>query len=319
MLSVNTNPDQYYKFVKEFRKILGWKLGGSKVSRNLVTTVGQNDKCYNFPFRVPLSSFKLGPPITSYGCIAKHGEEYLLVKRRDTPDYSDFVRGLYNWSQLYFYFMNMTDEEHQRLIKYDFDTLWNDLSHPSPCFQTKTMYDMGKSSFDKIKDKLPEILKLIPSNRGSEADLWLFPKGKIEYRTTEGASEPETPLECALREFEEETNGLNLVEEQILFECPFVEEYTGTNSKNYKTEYYVFDLPGKCDLVQFPKKQSSIRHISDGEISEIKWVHKNDLHKHINKRRLDLINQVECNLPCQPSQKCKDDWKEKGNLEILFD
>ena len=74
-------------------------------------------------------------PITSSGVIAfrindKNEIQYLMMCRKDTLGYIDFLRGKYNiHDQQYINEMidQMTISEKQKLIEHDFDYLWNDL------------------------------------------------------------------------------------------------------------------------------------------------------------------------------------------------
>jgi 8-oxo-dGTP pyrophosphatase MutT (NUDIX family) len=60
---------------------------------------------------------------------------------------------------------------------------------------------------------------------------WEFPKGRRNYK--------EKDLDCALREFEEETgilsSKLNIIENVL----PFEETFIGTNHKSYKHKYFL--------------------------------------------------------------------------------
>ena len=76
-------------------------------------------------------------PITSYGLIAYHKDvtdtiRFCLFRRRDTFEYMDFIRGLWNDSTVKTLFVLMTKEERSRLRNYMFQELWDDLwiNHP---------------------------------------------------------------------------------------------------------------------------------------------------------------------------------------------
>jgi 8-oxo-dGTP pyrophosphatase MutT (NUDIX family) len=82
---------------------------------------------------------------------------------------------------------------------------------------------------------------------------WEFPKGRRNYL--------EKDLDCALREFEEETGipktTIKIIENII----PFEEIFIGTNNKSYKHKYFLAYTNSKCNLSNF---QSS-------EVSKIEW------------------------------------------------
>jgi ADP-ribose pyrophosphatase YjhB (NUDIX family) len=74
-------------------------------------------------------------PITSYGVIMfriapNQERQYLMIRRKDTLGYMDFMRGKYSVSnQKYILNMlqQMTVQEKEKLRKYTFDALWSDL------------------------------------------------------------------------------------------------------------------------------------------------------------------------------------------------
>ena len=76
---------------------------------------------------------------------------------------------------------------------------------------------------------LEEIVK--KSNTNWIETEWEFPKGRRNYK--------EKDLDCALREFEEETgisaSKLNIIENVL----PFEETFIGTNHKSYKHKYFL--------------------------------------------------------------------------------
>ena len=76
-------------------------------------------------------------PILSYGIILYHREvdsdEYriILVERKDSLSYIEFIRGRYknpsNYEYIQLLISRMTEKEKKRLLKNDFDTLWKEL------------------------------------------------------------------------------------------------------------------------------------------------------------------------------------------------
>ena len=74
-------------------------------------------------------------PITSVGIIvfrinAEGIREYLLIRRKDSIGYVEFMRGKYNiYSKIYLVniISEMTLEEKHRILNNDFDTLWRNL------------------------------------------------------------------------------------------------------------------------------------------------------------------------------------------------
>ena len=74
-------------------------------------------------------------PITSVGIIAfrknKEGKyEYLMIRRKDTIGFMEFVRGkyqLYNKSYIKNIMAEMTNLEKHKILTMDFHNLWNDI------------------------------------------------------------------------------------------------------------------------------------------------------------------------------------------------
>lgn len=336
--------DNFRQFIQDYRDIIGCSLGGSRTSQHRYTdptvskvlSVGSSDNRSSLPQRVSLSNFKIGTPITSYGGIYRYspevGEsEYLLIKRNDSVSYIDLVRGNYRESQLLFMIQDLPLNERERLLKYayNYDSLWVDL-HMKPA--EGDVYDFGKEAFVKISPHLGRLFERIPSMDPEGKFLWLFPKGRPEWRDSNNPSLlsdnlegqfspavkfnrnliPESPFECALREFKEETNGIDLLTTdgtQLLFSEPIVERYLGSNSKNYQTNYFVFQTNIKHDIQQFSSVETPIRHVSSGEVSEIKWVPRSKLSHYLRPARLELVNFIETHLPPNIPDEVSAIWK----------
>jgi 8-oxo-dGTP pyrophosphatase MutT (NUDIX family) len=105
---------------------------------------------------------------------------------------------------------------------------------------------------------------------------WGFPKGRRNYQ--------EKDLDCALREFSEETGydaGKLVVMQNIV---PYEEIFMGSNVKTYKHKYYVAYFPLKYDaLAHCPKFQKT-------EVSKMAWFSFDDCIRHIRPYNLEKIN-----------------------------
>lgn len=87
---------------------------------------------------------------------------------------------------------------------------------------------------------------------------WEFPKGRRNQK--------EKDLECALREFEEETG---IPKEQIYIienVLPFEETFIGTNYKSYKHKYFLAFIKEQDDLCNQP-----FIHFQPSEVSKMEW------------------------------------------------
>jgi hypothetical protein len=173
--------------------------------------------------------------------------EFLMIKRKYTLGYIEFIRGRYqidNIDGLVFLFQQMTKEEINNIGELSFDELWNNfwnyheknnLNNSSFHLNNREQeYIKSKNKFDKLKNNDCEIglnfyvNNIIPS--WSDTD-WGFPKGR--------RNKQEENINCGIREFEEETN-FNSTDYEILKKIPpFVEEFIGTNGIKYKHIYYI--------------------------------------------------------------------------------
>lgn len=185
-------------------------------------------------------------PITSVGIIVfrkneKGMREYLMIRRKDSIGYVEFLRGKYNiYSKIYL--MNiiseMTLEEKQRLLDNDFDTLWNQLWGDDINTQYRGEEKISRDKFELLKtgilinNKEYSLESLIKESNTEWIETeWGFPKGRHNNQ--------EKDLLCALREFEEETGYsrdiINIVQNIL----PLEEIFTGSNYKSYKHKYFI--------------------------------------------------------------------------------
>ncbi len=171
--------------------------------------------------------------------------KYLLIRRRDSLGYVDFLRGKYtlaNQSYIEILIKQMTKEERERLLTTTFDTLWVKLWNAQNTRQFRSEHESAKKIFETIKstgDVYGKLLSKYIADANAETTWeepeWGFPKGR--------RSPYENEMTCALREFTEET-GLSAKDIVLRKdEAPEYEEYTGTNGIRYKHTYYI----GDCD------------------------------------------------------------------------
>ena len=215
-------------------------------------------------------------PITSYGIIvfrpSSKGIQFLMIRRKDSFGYIDFIRGKYiqnNLEHLQIMFDEMSIDERHKIATNDFNTLWTlmwgieDTSTLSTQYKTEEIISQKK--FETLKNGLPigpngEMVTLnsLIENANTEwkETEWEFPKGRRNFL--------EKDLDCALREFEEETGllkkDIKIVENLI----PFEEIFLGSNHKSYKHKYflgYIENIQDKDDLNNYQQT----------EVSKIQW------------------------------------------------
>lgn len=218
-------------------------------------------------------------PITSLGIICfritpSNNIEYLLIKRKDSLGYVDFLRGKYNENN-YFHINNivkeMTDYEIDKILNKTYDELWDELWN-----KKNEPYD------NKNKNKMLYVLQnnrdLLKKTEWKEPE-WGFPKGRRNYK--------EKDIECAFREFTEETgypnNYLNIINNILMIE----ENFTGSNLKSYKHKYFICKMNYNNSLYNATYQES--------EIGDMRWVNYEECIKLIrfyNSEKKDILNNV---------------------------
>jgi len=231
--------------------------------------------------------------ITSIGVIVfrineKKQKEYLMIRRKDTLGFVDFMRGkypLYNKMHLLNIINEMTLNEKERLLSKSFDELWKDLWGDNIGIQYRGEEKISKEKLESLKLGITSggieytLTSLINESTTSwnEAE-WGIPKGRRNYQ--------ERDLQCGLREFEEETGYLKINIQIIQNLMPIEEIFTGSNYKSYKHRYYV----GYIDNVVTPSN-----HYQTSEVSKVEWKMFEDALECIrpyNLEKKDVIKRV---------------------------
>ena len=183
-------------------------------------------------------------PITSYGIILfrfTSEPEFLMIRRKDSFGYIDFIRGKYSLSNIFQIqkcIDEMSIEEKNRIISKPFDVLWKELwgVNSTPMYRSEETSSSKKFETLKsgimVNDKSVTLNDIVSrSSTTWEEQEWEFPKGRRNYK--------ENDMECAFREFEEETGmsrkDIRLVENVI----PYEEYFVGSNFKAYKHKFYL--------------------------------------------------------------------------------
>lgn len=191
--------------------------------------------------------------------------EFLLIQRKDTLGYVEFMRGKYNISNSNYVqslFNQMTITELDRLSTTDFESLWNALWSNQISRQYKQEYENALLKYNSLGvDELSgKSLKdyISDATRDWITPEWGFPKGRRGNRESEVA--------CAVREFGEET-GLDesqyIIVKNLL---PLEENFLGGNRVSYRHRYFL----AYCR--QSTEVQIDISNtVMNREISDIGW------------------------------------------------
>lgn len=211
--------------------------------------------------------------------------EYLMVRRKFTYNYIYIIRGMYDLNlELIIKSINLlTKSEYQKIITLEFDVLWMDIWGDNG-FKTTFLneYNHAKEQMKFLKNFIiPQIQHKI--NVVFDNPEWGFPKGK--------RNNDETNLDCAKREFEEET-GLtenNYILLDRLF--PLVETIKGSNDVNYKHVYYIALFNKDMDINKI--KMDKIKpNFEIGDIGLYNINNSIEVLRDYNLERKELINNL---------------------------
>jgi ADP-ribose pyrophosphatase YjhB (NUDIX family) len=197
----------------------------------------------------------------------KNEFEYLMIQRIDSFGYIEFIRGKYSL-QNYQYLKNIIDEmtvqEKQNLLKKDFDELWVSLWGEYSGLQYRGEKQVSKNKylqlisgveFGGIKCNLESLIA--SSTTKWETAEWGFPKGRRNHQ--------EKDLDCAFREFTEETGYSKDCLKHIYNVLPYEEIFIGSNMKCYKNKYYICYMNSDLESAQTSGYQKS-------EVKNMKWL-----------------------------------------------
>ena len=197
--------------------------------------------------------------------------EFLLIRRRNSLGYMEFLRGKFCLSDINFLkslFNEMTVDEHKNISTMTFTDMWTDL-----WLKTKDSKEKYKSEYTSAERKFNILKKGIKLDDGSiltinilldtfkpkwsEAE-WGFPKGRRNLR--------EEDIKCACREFSEETGYISEDYELCSTFPPIEELFLGSNNVLYKHIYYI----GKAITDKHPKIDPT-NYCQSTEIGDISW------------------------------------------------
>jgi len=213
-------------------------------------------------------------PITSFGIIAfrihDNQLQYLMIRRKDTLGYIDFMRGKYsvfNKDYIINMLKQMTIEEKELLGIGDFDLLWKRIwGNHNISNQYKSEENISREKYNSLvqgilfKNELFTLKDLIEESNKFENEIWIepewgFPKGRRNYQ--------ESDFECALREFAEETGYDIKYINNIKNILPFEEIFTGSNYKSYKHKYYLTFMDSS--------NTTQTNNFEPTEVSKMEW------------------------------------------------
>ena len=215
---------------------------------------------------------KKSRPVISYGIILYHLDEtsrdakYLIVRRRHSMAFLDFIRGKYfNMDRDYMcklYLTQVTAFERELLQSKTFDELWcyvwNTSAKESPSSKYHQQYLKSKRRWYDLNLKdLFESVAVQPF----QTPEYGWPKGR--------SLKNEAPLDTALREFNEETGLVidqsNATLDQATIDEPLEESFQGDNGVRY-SHFYIL-----ARLTCVPPFETCNTPLSNGEIGAVEF------------------------------------------------
>ena len=201
-------------------------------------------------------------PRLSYGIVLYNDkDEIVMIERKDSISYIEFIRGKYKledseYIQLLFNRMSVLEKD--ILLNNEFNILWNNLWYSNISSKKDYMKSYNKFISIDLKNYINNSTINYLNNE------WEIPKGRRNLN--------ETDLECAIREFQEETN-ISLNDYNLLKNVePFEEEYMGSNNTVYKNIYYIAKIKDNNYNLHIDKQNED----QVSEIRSIKWFTRND-------------------------------------------
>lgn len=234
-------------------------------------------------------------PITSIGIVTfrikdnSASPEYLLIRRKETLGYIDFMRGkysVYNKDYIMNMLKQMTNYEKNRLCLGDFNLLWKDIwgdskynnQYKSEEIVSREKYKMlfhgiyqnnVSLNSNEINDEwqhhdhesvitsytLRQLIEESNQFQLWEEPEWGFPKGRRNNQ--------ENDYDCAMREFKEETGYNPSVLTYIQNVLPLEEIFLGSNYKSYKHKYFLMYM----DYAESLK----MGDFQISEVSKVEW------------------------------------------------
>lgn len=210
----------------------------------------------------------------------KNKIKFLLIRRKHSLNFIEFIRGRYkinDLKRLVNMFELMSNEEINLIRNNDFDFLWKNL------WKKTSKYKMFQKEFNKSKKLFEQLKKngilekLVEINSLYDSPEWGLPKGR--------RNNFEKNIDCAKREFYEETNIEN--NKIVIFNnihC-LHENYKGNNNVNYRHIYYVSHLDEEVDIYNY-------NNIEVSKIGWFTWEEAVELIRPYYKEKIEIINKV---------------------------
>lgn len=196
--------------------------------------------------------------------LTRGNPQILLVKKRVSYCYADFVQGKYdptNTEELKNLLNNMTVDEKICISSLDFTAMWyriwmDFIPKYTNFYAVKNKFEMCFKADGGVR------IKSLIQNSASVQPLWEIPKGRKDT-----LDEPE--ISCAVREFQEET-GLKKAQYKIIPDV-YRDICVMDRGVRYRGRYYIAVARDELNLA------SGFSNSQIEEISECRWMSLNEI------------------------------------------
>lgn len=223
--------------------------------------------------------------IRSYGIILIKNKDVLMLNRKNSIYYIEFLMGKYcfeNISSIELIFSRITNYEKYNIINKSFEYLWSNLWGNKNKSKNMYKYNKGYKKYQILK-KNDLLLNRLCNIKTYDDTEWEFSKGR--------KNKDELNINCAIRELEEETE-IDIKDYDLMKNIlPIIEEYVSTNNVKYRICYYIGIYNNELSDI----------NIDNYEVNKLKWININDTEYYIrkyNKSKLEVINKVKSIIEC---------------------
>ena len=286
-LNCGENTHNYKKCSKDITSCGIIKISLKKLNKNLKNIISKN--LNNYLFNIDNFNYI---NLSNINKIKKfyNSIHFLMIRRKHSLNYIEFIRGKYNmnYNSIEKMFKLMTKKEVNTLLNSSFDNIWNNVwKNTAKLTKYNKEYTKSKNKFNNIISKYKNDLSKIKIEYDEPE--WEFPKGRRLYN--------ENNINCAIREFNEETNK-NITKNDINNNIiPIKESFKGTNNKNYINIFYLSIILDK----------DNVGNVNNNEVSMIQWFTYNEIIMRLreyNSSKIILLNKIlllltsilECNI-----------------------
>ncbi len=237
--------------------------------------------CYNCHTFTHLSR-ECTESVDSYGVICYHTDQtgdirYLIVERRFSFAYVDFIRGKYDifdYVYLQKLFNRMTLLERCLILNSSFHRLWEKLWINNSKYRKSLskLFYYSSAKFYILRNGFVEantnrrfktLLFIDNCSVNYKSSEWYFPKGRRKVG--------ETGEKAAIREFTEETNVLQENIEMLKID-PLEEKHISIDDRTYLSIFYIAKyIPDDTRVFTFGRNEQQ-----DNEIGCVEWVNKSE-------------------------------------------